>query len=76
MVTALNENYSIKKNPNTKSTLIYMGSCPITGVLYLHKWATGWQELVFNSQIDAKEWAIKNNAGLKKLCYKNQVWPV
>ena len=61
MVAALNEKFTMKKPPNTKSTLIYMGECPLTGVLYLHKWAKGEQELIFNNHTDAKQWTSENN---------------
>ena len=32
------------------------------GFIYIHSWATGWQELIFSSKEDAESWiTIVNN---------------
>lgn len=35
---------------------------PAKGRMYVHRWATGMQDLVFDSDASAEQWAKTNNA--------------
>tara|TARA_R100001510_G_scaffold2127_1_gene1685 strand:+ start:12930 stop:13133 length:204 start_codon:yes stop_codon:yes gene_type:complete len=62
MVKAMNEKFALKKKTGTKSTLTYVGENALIGVLYLHEWADNYQELFFESHLDARKWARENKA--------------
>jgi hypothetical protein len=56
----------------TNQTLTFKGKATknvqhvSSGVIYLHHFGTGWQELVFNSHDDAQRFAEKIGAELRR----------
>tara|TARA_R100001591_G_scaffold97989_1_gene104065 strand:+ start:376 stop:579 length:204 start_codon:yes stop_codon:yes gene_type:complete len=60
MITALNGQHTVSKEPTTEGTLIFYKSYGLK-FLYKHQWSTGWQGLVFESHENAKKWAKENN---------------
>ena len=60
----MNATYTVKRPSSTK-TLTYIkelkGSKREYGLLYIHHFGTGWQELVFQSHQQAEQFALAAN---------------
>ena len=67
MVKAMNEKFALKKKAGTQSTLTYVGEDALVGVMYLHEWGDTWEELFFESHLDARKWARENKATYQTL---------
>ena len=58
----MNKKFALKKKAGTQSTLTYVGEDALVGVMYLHEWDDTWEELIFESHLDARKWARENKA--------------
>lgn len=60
MTKALGGKHIAEKKPKQEETLNY-GKSVKDGVIYIHRWSTGWQALQFTDHMQARIWASKND---------------